>query len=120
MKGPTETIGTKLRTWGNSDTYTSAQTFFTGTPFETLSEKSKTEFEAVVELLGRLAETLDGNKMPVVQFIALRRTSRLHYVAYRFTSDWAHSYYNRELLLRGPDLGRGAYAEWDGSSDDAE
>jgi hypothetical protein len=48
----------------------------------------------------------------------MRRCERVHFVAYRFTSDWAYRRYSREVQELGLSLGRGGFEPWHPSRDD--
>lgn len=106
----TKTNGTAVRFYGNSSSKTSPMTYF----FDPRASyrDAKDDFERVVTHLAALAETRDSNGAEVIQFMAMRRAPHVHFVAYRFTSDWAHDKFYRELLKDGGALGRGSYDPW--------
>jgi hypothetical protein len=110
----TDTDGDKIRWYGNQDNDTSTHTYFTDNRPPFLHD----QFEAVVAKLKELTTTKDGNGDSVVEFVAMRRCERVHFVAYRFTSDWAYRRYSREVQELGLSLGRGGFEPWHPSRDD--
>lgn len=101
------TTGENVRNYGNTDTGTMPHTFFYHPDGNTPGAQE--EFEAVIQTLSDLAHSRDGNGDVIAEFVALRRSPRIHFVAFRFTSDWAYRHYYSGVQQTGPGLGRGTY-----------
>jgi hypothetical protein len=70
------------------------------------------QFDAVWDRLHELAQVRDGNGWPVVRLVFTRRDHDHPVIAYRWTSDWAYSQYELDLVRRGGSLGRGVWQIW--------
>lgn len=111
----TATDGDRVRTYGNTDLATQPATyFFEG---EGATDEHAKQFEAVVEKLESLNKAEDGNGWPPVEFVAIRRSSSIHFVAYRFTSDWAYHRFSGQVQELGWLLGRGTFRPFQRSGD---
>lgn len=78
---------------------------------EGVNSTNAAQFEAVAARLAQLCSIRDGNEALICHLVFERTgpEEERQVVAYRFTSDWARSRYDHELVRLGGSLGRGGF-----------